>query len=167
MTSEDEPRSPGCATGSASALLDFSQRRNPGDGLIRLRMHLDRPLRSHPHRHWQSQWHPAPGDCSSDGYCKFFGAIVPENELVGLIFFRPFKRVQRVSAVRHSRGSSDSTLIRALTSSLRLVSCVELASIVAGQSRASSALCRCRSARRASSNTIHRATDARRRPSRR
>ena len=57
-------------------------------------------------------------------------------------FLRPFRRVQRVSAVRHSRGSSDSTLMRARTSSLRLVSWVELASSVAGQSRARSALWR-------------------------
>ena len=55
-------------------------------------------------------------------------------------FSRALSRAQRVSAPRHSSGISESTSMRARTSSLRLVSCVEEASIVCGQSRARAAL---------------------------
>ena len=44
-----------------------------------------------------------------------------------------FMRRQRSTAWRHAAGISDSTLMRARTSSERLVSCVEVASISCGQ----------------------------------
>jgi hypothetical protein len=49
-------------------------------------------------------------------------------------------RAHRRNCVCHNAGTSDSTSMRARTSSLRLLSCVEVASIVAGQLLARSAL---------------------------